>query len=302
MSQIMKPYVRKAASTHWLYTGLLFGLVCCALPSYSSNRSEETLTKAFHLSGFEKQIDSLTPMLLATIPVDMFPDWRTRNKIQVDLEKSLGKDFVRPIVYQAVLEDYNDSYIHDVVEFYDSKIGRKVGRLNSSALRPEILRNTREAMHVARHLTPSRRKILEHIIVVEKTTESTRRLLKTLVNGLIEGTLRSNGDRGNEVMQAQLKTLEKNVMLAAKRSDQMVLSAFAHTYSVLSEDELSQLAKYCNSEAANWFRERVQKGINRAVFQVGISLGEITSGLNSRTRDTAGPRGPTAQGRVRNVP
>jgi hypothetical protein len=232
----------------------------------------------------------------------MFPDRQSRNKIQADLKKALGKDFVRPIVYHAVREDFRDGYVRAVVEFFDSKIGRKVGRLSSSALHPEMLRNAREAQHIVRHLSTSRLKTIERIVTAERTTEYTRRLLNTLVNGLIEGTLRSRVDRGGEVMDAKLKTLEKNVALAVKRSDQLSLSAFAHTYRSLTDDELALLAGYCQSDAADWFRERVQKGINRAVFQVGVALGEVTSGLNSRTSGAVGSRGPTAQGRVRSVP
>lgn len=302
MVQSFRLLLGKIVITRNLAMCLLIGLVYCALPSYSADQSEEILARAFRLSGFEKQIDSLTPMLLAAIPVDMFPDLQSRNKIREDLEKSLGKDFVRPIVYHAVREDFREGYVRAVVDFFDSKIGRKVGRLSGLALHPDTLRNAREAQHIIRHLSTSRLKTLENIVTAERTNEYTRRLLNTLVNGLVEGTLRSRVDRDNEIMDEKLKLLEKNVALAVKRSDQLALTAFAHTYRSLSDDELALIAEYCGSDEAKWFRERVQKGINRAVFQVGVALGEMTTEMNNGTNSAADPRGPTAQGRVRSIP
>ena len=56
--------------------------------------------------------------------------------------------------------------------------------------------------------------------------------------------------------------------------ERLTLAAYARTLRDLNDKELEQLAKFHESEPAEWFRGRVQKGLEEAVYISAKALGE----------------------------
>jgi hypothetical protein len=76
-------------------------------------------------------------------------------------------------------------------------------------------------------------------------------------------------------LRAKLDALENEGAVDSRETSEVILAAFARTFQSLKEEDLGQLATYLESDAAVWFRNTVQKGLERAAFKTAVDLGEI---------------------------
>jgi hypothetical protein len=54
----------------------------------------------------------------------------------------------------------------------------------------------------------------------------------------------------------------------------MALAAYAYMFRSLQDEELEQLATYCESEEASWFRNATLKGMDLAVYRAASEIGQ----------------------------
>lgn len=236
--------------------------------------------------------------ILGAIPADAFPDRRTRRKADSLLKKSVGKDKLIPLIRDAIRSNFKREKLEEVVGFYESRLGRKVGRLAERSLHPGVLKRVRAGRSIVGRLSESRRSILERIIQAEGVAEFNAGLLQSVIQGLMIGYVDTPGETAQrmEEIRRKLQAVEDKIRLGKDRTEQLALAAFAHTFKSLKDKELEKLARYQESDAASWFREGVQKGLDRAVLRSSEALGRILAADMPRPREKPSPSSPYGPG------
>ena len=200
------------------------------------------------------------------------------------LDQTAGKEELLPLIRQSIRENFSRERIEQVIDFYDSKLGRKVGRIASVALEPRVLKGVREGRNIVNTLSESRLLILRRLARAEKAAQSNAQLLRTAVRGLIKGYL-EGGPAGEDLSaetRRKLAAVDKEIREGERRSREIVLAAFAYMFRSLKDDELEKVAAFYESDAASWFRKQVQAGLAKAVFKTATVLGEVMIDTSSQ--------------------
>ena len=252
-------------------------LLPIAASSVSADDTEALIDRALKVSGLRSQMENFGPAFLSTIPMDFFPDPRIRNEVSSLVRTFEARQSPLSIIRDAIREDFREDKIKEVITFYGSGVGLKVGRLTGSALAPEVLAEIQESRAMQTTLGDARRSLLERIAAAEKVSEFSPRLLRAAVRGLVKSYLELHMENQAAIkeIQAKLAALETEIQAGADRTGETALVAFAYTFRSLKDDELEQLAVYHESDAGTWFTNAVMDGMERAVFRTAVGLGEI---------------------------
>jgi len=252
-------------------------LLPIAASSASADDTEALIDRALKVSGLRSQMETFAQAFFSTIPMDFFPDPGARNEISSLVRTLEARQGPLSIIRNAIREDFREDRIREVITFYGSGVGLKVGRLTGGALAPEVLAEIQESRSMQTSLGDTRRLLLERIAAAEKVSEFGPRLLRAAVRGLVKPYLERQMENQAESkeMQRKLAALETEIQAAADRIGETGLVAFAYTFRSLKDDELEQLAVYHESDAGTWFTNVVMDGTERAVFRTAVELGEI---------------------------
>lgn len=267
---------------------LILILISClsVLPAIADD-SDRLIDRALTLSGVTGQLDMLGGAILGAIPGDAFPDSKTRNRLSSLLRQAAGKEKLLPLIRQSIRENFSKEKIEQVIGFYDSRVGRKVGRIANNALEPRVLKEVREGRNTVTTLSEARLMILGRIAKAEQATQSNVQLLRSALRGLVKGYI--EGESSAKDLSAEsrrkLEAVDKEIRQSERRSQEIALTAFAYMFRSLRDDELEKVAAFYESDAASWFRRRVQAGLDKAVFTTAVALGEVMIGGRSRTAD-----------------
>jgi hypothetical protein len=250
----------------FVYTVFLASSGLCA-------QTDVLIDKLLNQSGLSEQIEFLPVAVLSAVPEDAFPDQKAKVEIGSLMKKTAGKDRLLSLVRDALSEDFNREMIEKVLSFYDSKLGRKVGRVQGTALAPALIKAVREGRKTAASMDEARLDLLRRLIKAERVTQSNEKLLQSVVKGLIDGSLVESASR-DATSPDGLTGIEREIRFDEARAQDIALVAFAHAFRPLDNKELEELAVHKESEAGTWFEASVQKGLNRAAYETGKTLGE----------------------------
>jgi hypothetical protein len=147
-----------------------------------------------------------------------------------------------------------------------------------------VLKEVREGRNTVTTLSEARLMILGRLAKAEQATQSNTQLLRTAVRGLVKGYL--EGEPTEKDLSAEtrrkLEAVDKEIRQGERRSQEIALTAFAYMYRSLKDDDLEKVAAFYESDAASWFRRRVQAGLDKAVFKTAAVLGEVMIGGGSQ--------------------
>lgn len=261
-------------------------VVCVALcTSYARGDEVDDMTEeALVRSGLVKQLDMLPATFVSVLPDDVFADRSMRREFSKFVLQALGKEKLVTTLKSAIKLDLNRDALEEVVAFYRSGVGRKVGRLQGRALAVSSIQHVREGRKAAASMDESRASILKRIIDAERISEANFQLLDHVVNGLADGIL-TNGDANAEKIREQLRTIIERNRSVDDRTEAIALVAYSQTFRSLSDKELEKLAEHNESEPAEWFRTTVQRGLEDAVYLTAKALGEAISGTSTFPAD-----------------
>ncbi len=253
--------------------------VCHTPSSAQGTEADPLINKALKLSGVTGTLDKLGGAILSAIPGDAFPDVKMRNEVAAYVKKEAGKEVLLSIVRAAVREDLDKESIEKVIGFYESKVGRKVGHLQDASLDPALLKGIREGRKIASSLEEPRLNSLRRIIKAERVAELNGTLLKSVIQGLVDGSPAEGlGPAApGEAVQQKINIMENAIRSDQNRTEDVALVAFAYTFRSVDDKELEELASYHESPHAAWFRSAVQKGFDRAAYKTARSLGEAVT-------------------------
>ncbi len=269
-----------------LYTGRLFlATVVFLLAAQAwADPNEGVVDRALRLSGVASQVKMLSHAILTAIPVETFSQPISEARLQSMLRKAFDEEAPLESVRRAIREDFDPGKIEQVVHFYSSKLGSRIGRLMGRALNPALLTAVRENRHIVKTLSAARLAAIEHIVRVERVTEFNIRLQTAVVRGLVEGRLQEHAESPGRrrKIRRNLAEAEKKIRSTEKRTWDTAMAAFAYTFRSLKDVELEEYISYLESDAASWFRTAVQRGMERAVLEASKAVGRITVEANPR--------------------
>ncbi len=234
---------------------------------------DKLIDEALTLSGLAKQLDMLTATMVAAVPDDAFSSGKARKSVDRFVDKAASEDALASKVRYAIRLDLNRDALNKVLDFYRSRLGRKVGRLQGRALIPSSIQDVREGRNIVASLSESRTATFERIIRAQRVYRANFQLLNQMANGLADGFL-SRGHAEAQRIRDQLKSLVERAHAAEEHMGRLAMATYAQTLRDLSDKELEDLANFHESEPAEWFRSRVQRGLEEAVYVSARALGE----------------------------
>jgi hypothetical protein len=251
-----------------------------ALPRVVFGDEMDTLTdKALKVCGMTGQLDDLGNALISAVPADAFPSAKMQGDAKEFVKKSASKNALLEIVRSVVRTEVDRETLEKVIAFYDSKLGRKVGRLHETSLEPTMLKNIREGRKVLAASEDSRVGLLKRIIDSDNAAETNKLLLKTVIRGLLEGYAGDTPDTTNdgELAKEKLKIMFEAVRTDGYRTKELALAAYAYTYRSLEDKELEELAAFRESPPAMRFGAAVRKGLEGAAYTIAKSFAEAAT-------------------------
>ena len=74
-----------------------------------------------------------------------------------------------------------------------------------------------------------------------------------------------------------MAAIENRIRSEDEIAGEIALLTFAYSYRSLNDKDLGAAARYCETPAAQWFRDAVRKGLERAVYETGRALARALS-------------------------
>jgi hypothetical protein len=271
---------------------LLIFVFLAALPA-QGRETDQLIDKALTRSGILGQLEHLADTVVSCIPDDAFPDRRIKRETGALLRETSGKEVLLPLVRTVVKENVDVDKLRTVLKFYDSKTGRKVGRLQETALDADVMRELRERRTLLASLNESRVATLERIVAAGRLSEANSNLLNAIIEGLVEGYADevSKTDRPRAETRKQIRIALKEATAGSNRSRELALIGLARTLRSVDDKELKEFAAFCDSEAGVWFNMSVQKGLEAAVTKTGRALGTAVARWRLHTEKTNDEKG-----------
>lgn len=277
-----------------LAVGVLFILAAAwvvARPSVSSAEDDSrnaSIDKALKAAGITSQLEMLAETTVLLLPADAFRDAKARKDVLDYVKTTATQESCVASVRAVFHEVYDQEKIEKVIDFFQSKLGRKVGRIQSGALAPPLLNSLREGRKEAASQDESRADLIRRIIEGRKVSDANARLRESAVRGLLEGAT-GHEDRHGTKARSRMKSLEGSLQLPEDRAGDAAMVAFSITFRSLDDKELVELATFQESEHGSWFRSAVLDGLNEAVYKVAKALGEAVKPTTENAPQKAGP-------------
>ena len=251
------------------------------------------IDKALKGAGLTRQLETLGQAMLYSIPEDALPDKKIKNEASAFVSRSANRETVISLVRTSVKEDLEADTLDKIVQFYDSRVGKKVGAAMAEGLGPSSIRKVREGRKLLTSLSEARIETLRQIVAAQSIVKTNAELLQTTIHGLIDGSLSEGTDSARvEEMKARVKVIEAAILAGKQRTEETALISCAHAFRTLDDDELHGVASFYESEPAQRFQRAVRRGLERAVYTTARALGEVASKppATSRSRGDGAPK------------
>jgi len=234
------------------------------------------IDKALKGAGLTRQLETLGQAMLLALPEDALPDRKTRSEATSLMNRSAGKEDLLAMVRSSVKEDLDAATLDNVVQFYESRVGKKAGNGIADGLDPASIRKVREGRKFAVSLGEERIETLRRIIAAQGIVEANAALLKKTIRGLVDGSAAEAADSSRaEGQKERVKAIETAIRADKQRTQETALISYAHALRALDDEELLALAVFQESEPAQRFRRAVQRGLERAVYTTARALGDL---------------------------
>jgi hypothetical protein len=269
--------VQALLRTALLVTPLVLVVLCLVATQSVADDTDLRIDKALKASGMAGQMEHLAQAILSAVPEDAFPDKKTRGDAAAFLREHAGRDVLVSVVHAEVRQSLHADALAKVTNFFDSKVGKKVGRAQHSALETSVLKRIREGRPIVLTLHESRTELLKRIIRAQQVSEVNGRFLSTVIRGLVDGSSTACPETAHpEQTRRKISLIEKEIRAERTSTEDTALTSYAHLLRSLDDKELEELASFEESDPAAQFRESLQRGVDRAVYLCAKALGEYS--------------------------
>ena len=253
---------------------LIISIMSCVLGFDHSPASgtdyHNLVEKLVRISGLRNQLQQFPNAFLMTIPKDLFQENRIQLVFITQMKKKIDADKLVDLFEEAFLQNQDPEKLDLTTEFYESSLGRKVGRINGEALSGYNLKAIREARKVATTLTENRFKLLERIIAgqhIVSNNSAFRTLIAEILNRHQPGVI---GKDHGKFLQGSTDSIRESIF-----------TCFAYTYRSLSDTELQGLAEFGESSAGFWFHNNMTEGFKKIIAKTAQEFNEELQNLGN---------------------
>jgi len=267
---------RKRIGAGRVFLALVLG-ICIGVSTVAGDNGgiDALVDRSLKASGLHGQLEMLPEALLFWLPSDAFPVGKSKKEALESVRKASEEAAVRS-VRSALKKDLDSEKMGKVLTFYDSKLGRKVARLQAAALSPTLISSIREGRKSAVSQDEQRLELIRRLIRAEGVRAATSKLTRSAVRGILDGAAADRESSEGEV-KTMVGSAESRYRSGEDGTEEAALVAFSHTFSSLDDKELDEFASFSESEAAAWFRNTVRKGLDEAIYSTGRALGRALS-------------------------
>lgn len=255
-------------------------MLCLPVSSARADGTDVLIDKVLIASGLAGQLDGLAETIFSFVPGDAFSGEKEARKAEAFVKKEADGDVLLAMVKSAMKEHFDKQNAEKEIEFFSSRLGKKVSRLQKAALEPEALRQAREVRKTVALADERRQAAIRRIVNAERLTETNSALIQNMFKGLVDGAL-GTGENSPGNDREELKLSEIDRRLGDDAVGEVSTMAVAHTFRSLDDDDMEALATHYESEQAEWFRKAVRNGLGQAVYRIGKSLGEAMKNQQS---------------------
>jgi hypothetical protein len=262
----------KDIATRGRYSALFFLITLwCSYALAHADETDALIDKAIKTSGIAGQVEMLVESVVSLMPADVLPEGQLKARVAASIRKAADGKAALATLRVSLKENFDPDKIQRVVSFYNTKTGQKAGRLLRSALEAESLKQARQGRATLSSTNEARLALFKRIIRAENVVESTVRLADAIMRGLLEGSSENPGS-GKNAAQEGLKPPELRTGAWENHIEDLAMLSFVVTLRPLDNRELEELAAFCESDAGGWFRDSVQKGMEKATYQTARAL------------------------------
>jgi hypothetical protein len=223
-------------------------------------------------SGIEAQIKSIPKALLAVIPADIFPDVRSKSRVENLYWKKIGQGDSLPCILKALQEKIDENTLRMLLGFYESRLGRKVARLQEGSLDPSRLRGIREGYKRLSTLEEPRLSLVKRLTPGQSLSRTNPEWTRTVVAGLLEGYTKGEIEESTTHHDVD-KIIEYGMKIARDKADEMSLLSAVNTFESLSDSELGEVASFYESDASMGMQEAFESCLKTALFDAAWTFG-----------------------------
>ncbi len=245
---------------------------------YSITNAAETdrVDKILKTSGISDQIEDLINALFFTVPDDAFPSLKSRSQAGAILRRQgSGAHLLIPL-RNVISNRLGGSALEDVERFYDSKIGKKVARLNGASLESNRLQNLRESRKTLVLLDEPRIALLKKIIEADQLTKASPNFIQAVARGMLEGSA-TNKTQDSPELNEKLQDVMKSLTIGEFKIRDNALLAYAFTYQSLTDSELEEFSRFQESESGKMFIEATVSGLEILLYDAAKMIGNVSA-------------------------
>lgn len=251
---------------------VMFFMMACVLESFAGADEIDTLIeKALEMSGMTAQLEALPTVIVSAIPDENFPTVPKRKESKEKSRKPLDRRIVQQFVNAAVRKHCDSETIKKIVGFYGTSVGRKVGRLQRSALSEQSLQSIREGWKIVATLDPDRLTLIRRLVIANNVRERNAQLLRAAIQGLAQGASPSVTP---DLTAKKVAEVGKAIRNLEETTQNTALVAFAYIFRSLRNEELEELVLFQESESGTMFSEAIHRGTRDAVTRIAEDVGE----------------------------
>ncbi len=229
------------------------------------------ITKLIRISGLRGQLEHLAAALLMTVPDDLFPDNRSRSNFNSHMKGQISTESLAKVFEETFSENLEMEKLDKAIKFYESSLGRKLGRIQGDSLSSYNIKAIREARRMTTTLTEDRTRLLERLILNGNIYQNNVAFRKLIVH-LLGAPHWDEHSESQDNSGAKLGSPKNYSEEGPGSLHQAFLTCFAYTYKSLTDQELESLAKFQETEAGEWFENTASKCFEQVIIKTVKAL------------------------------
>ncbi len=267
----------RASSHVIIFSALILTMCACACdainaqPPETDHALDTRIDKLLRISGVMDQLKSFHDQVLKAFPVDAFPSGRLKRKAREISRRMAGQEALIPTAHEIFAKNLDHVLMNRTMEFYESKLGGKVGRLVAN-INEKHGRNLKAlARKTEYRISQKRRKALERIVMAQQIGSRNYELTLSLLNGLLESDQSEQGYSQKALWQ-RLEEIENKVKAMQRRTNQLSVELLSLAFRSLEDEELERLARFQESDAGQWYASTLHKTCLKISHDMGKAL------------------------------
>ncbi len=252
--------------------GLAVGL-CFPTASAQDIERISPYIKYLKVSGLQAQVKLIPKALFASLPADAFGDVKTKNKVEKAFYGKVDSDKWLHLVGSEIADVVGPETIDELVRFYSSRVGRKLAAANEIALNVWNLQKLRESHSRVSTLSETRLALLKKLGQSLDLELFNIASVEAVVQGILEGYF-GNSERFEITNEHTKEIFRHSTKVARARSGELVLVSLANSLNLLSDEELSNVSSFLESEGSREARLAYRKALRKLLHDAGYLLGQ----------------------------